>query len=136
MKGCVFCKILDGEIPSHEVYRDENTYAFLDVNPVNEGHTLIIPERHAETVTDLEEDEATDLFRTVHCVAKAVDEALNPEGINLLQNNGEAAGQEVQHVHFHVIPRHRNDGLDVTWKPGDLDTETAETLVEDIKESL
>lgn len=113
---CVFCKIVKGEIPSVKVYEDEEFLAFLDIAPVNKGHTLVIPKRHAETFLDLTPEEAGKLYKVVNKVAKAVKEALNADGLNILVNSGEASGQEVFHVHVHIIPRFYTDGFRFGWR--------------------
>ena len=115
MQECLFCQIINGEKPSHKVYEDENTYAFLDINPRNKGHTLVIPKKHRETFLDLKEKEVTSLFQKVQKIAKAVKKATNAEGFNLLQNNEKAAGQIVDHVHIHVIPRYTEDNVELKW---------------------
>lgn len=111
MKDCIFCKIINKEIPSSMVYEDNNTIAFLDINPVNKGHTLVMPKKHYETFLDLPKNELETLFGKIQEVTKAVIKATNANGSNLLLNHKRAAGQVVDHVHFHVIPRFENDGL-------------------------
>ncbi len=127
---CLFCQIIKGDIPSHTVYEDEYTYAFLDINPVSRGHTLVIPKTHAETLTEMDAETTEAVFRTVRQLSDRIDSALDPEGFNLLQNNGAAAGQEVEHVHVHIIPRYADDGFDFTFDQGSLDDDTAEYLVD------
>lgn len=105
----IFRKILDGEIPSRDVYEDEDTYAFLDVNPLARGHTLVIPKQDAETLEDLDDGGAA-LFETVRELAPRVADAVDAPAYNIGLNNGEAAGQEVPHVHFHIVPRFDGDG--------------------------
>lgn len=133
---CIFCSIIEGDIPSHTVYEDEDTYAFLDVNPVSDGHLLVIPKQHAEQLTDLDPQTTEAVFRTVRNVAAAVEDGLQPDGVNLLQNNGEAAGQEVDHVHVHIIPRYADDGFDFTFDSSDLDEDEAEALLGRIQDRL
>ncbi len=124
---CLFCRIVRGDLPSHMVYEDEYTYAFLDINPVSRGHTLVIPKNHAETLDEMTEEDAAAVFRTVRRLTETVENSLQPDGINLLQNNGKAAGQEVKHVHVHIIPRYGQDGFEFTFNPGTLsDDEAAE----------
>lgn len=107
---CLFCSIIDGEVPSHTVHETEDVFAFLDVNPLSRGHTLVIPTRHAGAVGDLPADEGHALFTAVHDLAPAVAAAVDAPAYNLGLNNGAAAGQEVDHVHFHVVPRRPGDG--------------------------
>ena len=118
MEDCIFCKIIEGEVPSHKVYEDENTLAFLDTNPTSKGHTLIVPKKHVETI-----DQASDMdymWNTLVKVSQAVEKAFDPEGLNISQNNGELAGQEVMHMHFHVTPRYTGDEIEVNYKREEL----------------
>jgi len=114
MTDCLFCKIINKEIPSNIVYEDENTIAFLDIAPVNEGHTLVIPKNHSTNVFDIDEEDFKHLAVTVRKIAHAVKSATNAEGVNIGMNNEEAAGQVIFHPHVHVIPRFSGDGLP-TW---------------------
>jgi histidine triad (HIT) family protein len=109
MADNIFRKILDGEIPSRDVYEDDETYAFLDVNPLARGHTLVIPKQDAETLEDLD-DGGEALFDTVRRLAPRVADAVDAPAYNIGLNNGEAAGQEVPHVHAHIVPRFEGDG--------------------------
>lgn len=129
---CLFCQIVDGEVPSYTVYEDDETLAFLDVNPVSAGHTLVIPKRHAEHLTGMDERTTEAVFQTVNKVASAVETGLEPDGINLLQNNGKAAGQEIDHVHVHVIPRFEGDGFQFAFDSKELEEDIAEDLVDAI----
>ena len=106
---CIFCKIIKGDIPAKIVYEDDFAIAFLDISPCAEGHTVVIPKQHFEKFTDMEEVDAGNLFASVKKVAKAVEEALNIQASNIGLNNGRAAGQEVPHVHVHIIPRYEGD---------------------------
>lgn len=107
---CPFCGIAAGEIPGRTVYEDEDTVAFLDVNPLAAGHVLVVPKAHRERVHDLAPDEAGALFRTVLAVTPAVESAADAPASTVGINNGIEAGQEVAHVHVHVVPRHGDDG--------------------------
>lgn len=109
MADNIFRKILDGEIPSRDVYEDDDTYAFLDVNPLARGHTLVIPKEDAETLEDLDDGGAA-LFDTVRRLAPRVADAVGAPAYNIGLNNGEEAGQEVPHVHVHIVPRFDDDG--------------------------
>ena len=111
MVECIFCKIINGEIPSFKVYEDDEVLAFLDINPVAVGHTLVIPKKHCETVFSCEEEDFGRLSSKVAKVAKKIKNALNCDGINILQNNERASGQVIFHVHFHLIPRMEDDGV-------------------------
>ncbi|GGL42843.1 HIT family protein [Sporolactobacillus putidus] len=104
--NCIFCKIVDGEIPSAKVYEDEDVYAFLDLSQVTKGHTLIIPKVHQKDIFNLNPDVAAKLFRRVPLVAAAIGKAFHPAGLNVLNNNGTLAGQSVFHYHIHLIPRY------------------------------
>lgn len=115
MDNCIFCKILRGELPSQKIYEDDKTYAFLDINPVNPGHVLVIPKKHTLDVFEIEESEWDAVMRTVRRVAHALEKSLAPTGINLAMNNRSGAGQVVFHAHVHVMPRFPNDGHEL-WK--------------------
>jgi len=115
MKNCLFCQIIEGDKPGHKVYEDENTYAFLDINPRNKGHTLVVPKKHRETLLDLKKDEVNQLFQSVQKVAKAVKKATDSKGFNIIQNNKRVAGQIIDHVHVHIVPRHPEDDIKLKW---------------------
>jgi histidine triad (HIT) family protein len=118
---CIFCKIVAGEIPCFKLFEDGETLAFMDINPVQDGHCLVIPKAHYAMVFDLPPDQFAAAARTASAVAKAVEAALRPDGLNLLQSNGPGAAQSVAHFHLHILPRKMNDGLVLNWtpKPGD-----------------
>jgi len=109
-EDCLFCQIVDGEIPSHTVYEDEEVYAFLDVNPLAKGHTLVVPKDHHERVRDLPESAAAAIGTTVASVSRAVEDAVDAPATTIAYNNGPEAGQEIDHVHAHVVPRFAGDG--------------------------
>lgn len=109
MDNCIFCKITNGDIPSSKVYEDKNVYAFLDISQVTKGHTLVIPKIHKENIFELDAELAGPLFESVKKVADAIQSAFSPKGLNLLNNNGETAGQSVFHYHMHLIPRYGSD---------------------------
>lgn len=110
MTDCIFCDIVDGEIPSYTVHEDEAAMAFLDANPLARGHTLVIPKAHYERVTDLPADLATDVFAAVHDLTDRIERAVDADATTIAFNNGTAAGQEVPHVHAHIVPRSESDG--------------------------
>ena len=117
VSDCVFCKIINGELPSAKVYEDEHVLAFLDLSQVTKGHTLVIPKEHVPNVYELSEEVAANLFRAVPKIANALKKAYEPIGLNILNNNGEAAGQSVFHIHLHLIPRYgKGDGFGAIWK--------------------
>ena len=109
-EDCIFCKIADGTIPAKRVHEDSHTLSFLDINPRNPGHTLVVSKRHAASILDMGTDEVGRIFEAVRQVAEAVKEATKADGISICQNNGKAAGQVVHHVHVHVIPRFNSEG--------------------------
>ena len=108
---CLFCKIINKEIPAKIIYEDDNYLSFLDINPNTKGHTLVIPKKHTDTFNNLSDQEAGDLALKVHYIAQRLIKLLNTEHYNLGLNNGSNAGQIVNHVHWHIIPRYENDGL-------------------------
>lgn len=110
-EGCIFCKIVAGEIPSTKVYEDESVLAFLDIGPLSEGHTLLIPKEHVSRLDELSAEACCSLARRLPALGRAVAAAVDAEGYNVLNNNGRAAGQLVDHVHFHIIPRRQGDGV-------------------------
>ncbi len=113
MNDCIFCKIANGEIPTNTVYEDELFRAILDANPANTGHTLIIPKTHATNVFEIDETTVGKAYMLAKKLSLAVKEATGCEGINILQNNGEAAGQTVNHFHIHVVPRNKKDDVNI-----------------------
>ena len=113
---CVFCKIRDGQIPSVKVYDDDRTFAIMDINPLNEGHLLVIPKTHAATIYDIAEPDLSRSAVVAKRIALAVQKALQPDGLNLLQANGAAAFQSVPHFHLHLIPRWGGDGKGFDWR--------------------
>lgn len=134
MDDCIFCKIVRGEIPNTTVFEDDDVLAFMDINPISKGHTLVIPKVHAENLYEIPGDTLTAIHRAAQKIARAMKNAIRPEGIACLQLNGEAVGQVVMHYHLHLVPRVAGaPPLPVShWelKPGDMDEirETAETI--------
>jgi len=110
MSDCIFCSIVDGDIPSYTVYEDDTVMAFLDANPLARGHTLVIPKAHHERINDLPAKTAEDVFGAVHDLTDRVEDAVDAEATTIAVNNGAAAGQEVPHVHAHIVPRSESDG--------------------------
>ncbi|KKW19609.1 MAG: Histidine triad (HIT) protein [Parcubacteria group bacterium GW2011_GWA2_51_10] len=124
MRGCIFCKIVAGELPSYKVYEDERTLAFLDINPINPGHTLVIPKNpDVRNIFDIPKRDWVAMMEVVHELAAAVEKALDADGVNIMMNNREHAGQVVDHPHIHIIPRFKGDGLQLwphkKYKPGE-----------------
>jgi len=131
---CIFCKIAAGEIPSVGVYEDDRVFAFMDINPLSEGHLLIIPKAHAATIYEITEDDFLAVMSATHKLAAAVKKALNPDGINLLQLNGRAANQVVPHLHMHIVPRWSGDGLTISqWDMVAGDMENIKAVAEKIQ---
>jgi histidine triad (HIT) family protein len=116
--SCVFCKIVAGQIPSAAVYSDDQVYAFLDIGPLAEGHLLLIPRSHYQRMSDVPPEEMAALARHIPRLGRQLREATGAAGFNLLCNEGAVAGQEVPHVHFHLIPRAAGDGLGYRWNAG------------------
>ena len=116
-ENCIFCKIANGEIPSRCVYEDEDFRAILDLGPATPGHTLILPKDHAANLYELPEELAAKVLPVAQKVAGILKEKLGCQGLNLVQNNGELAGQTVMHFHLHVIPRYEGDGQKILWNP-------------------
>lgn len=116
MNDCIFCKIRDGQVPSLKIFEDERTLAFMDINPLNSGHCLVITKTHAATLFEAEVGDLQAAIATAQRVAQAIRDGLKPDGLNLLQANGAAAFQSVPHFHLHLIPRWNNDGKGFDWK--------------------
>lgn len=135
MEECIFCKIVSGNIPAYKVYEDNETLAFLDINPVHEGHTLVIPKDHFENIYSIPPETLARLSLTTQKMAIAVKNAVEADGINIIMNNEKDAGQIVFHAHFHVIPRRHNDGL-ANWPQKPYEAGVASTLQEKIKNTL
>ena len=111
--NCIFCKIIAGEAPAITVFEDDRTLAFLDINPINPGHTLIIPKQHHQDLFSMDSETYQQLASATLIVAQAVNAHIKPDGLNIFQANGTAAGQTVFHLHNHVLPRHQHDRLRV-----------------------
>lgn len=119
---CIFCAIAEGEIPSFKIYEDDMCLAYLDINPFSTGHTLVIPKAHHEGLLDTPDELLSELIARVKKVAGHIKTALPCDGFNILQNNGEAAGQTVKHIHFHIVPRTAGDALSFESGKGDMDS--------------
>lgn len=127
--NCIFCKIAAGEIPSATLYEDEEFRVILDVGPAAKGHMLILPKEHYANICEMPEALVQKAFTIAKRMAEKMEAVLGCDGINVLQNNHEAAGQTVFHFHIHLIPRMKGDKLGITWKPGTLtDEDKAEIL--------
>lgn len=126
--NCVFCKIINGEVPSFKVYEDEHTLAFLDISPVNPGHTLVAPKKHLVNFEDTDEETLCRVIKAVKKVGLSLKKNLGAPGYNVAENNDPAAGQMVPHLHFHVIPRKENDDIKLWPQRSYADGEAAEIL--------
>lgn len=120
---CIFCKIANGEIPSRTIYEDEKFRVILDLGPATRGHALVLPKEHFANVFELPEDWCRDAFVLAKRMAAQMTQKLGCVGFNLVQNNGEAAGQTVPHFHIHLIPRYEDDGQVIGWEPGSPEAE-------------
>lgn len=134
--SCLFCQIIAGEIPAPKIYEDGDVFVFLDNKPVNAGHTLVLPKKHASGFHDADPEVLKKLVITMQKIARAMTEALGIEGFNIEQNNGRVAGQVIDHLHFHLIPRSATDGLR-HWPGKEYATkEEADTVAEKIRKAI
>lgn len=132
--NCIFCKIANGEIPSTTLYEDKDFRVILDLGPATRGHALLLPKEHYANLFELDDALASKALVTAKMVAAKMKNALHSDGFNLVQNNGEAAGQTVFHFHMHLIPRYENDQAGILWEPGETtpeDMAEVKRLVED-----
>ena len=134
--NCIFCKIANGEIPSSTVYEDEDFRVILDLGPASKGHALILPKEHFKDVTELDPKIAAKVLPLGAKLGTAMKKSLGCAGFNLVQNNGEAAGQTVFHFHVHIIPRYENGPAMVTWEPGKAEPEDLEKISSMLKAEL
>lgn len=132
MADSIFTRIIKGQIPCHRIHEDEFVLAFLDINPISEGHTLVVPKEPAETVDKLSDEAAAAIGRVLPRISRAVLKATGARAFNILQNNGREAHQVVPHVHFHIIPRYADraegGGLGIGWNAGSLDAAKGKDL--------
>lgn len=143
--ACIFCKIVAGQIPCHKLWEDGRALAFLDVGPLSEGHALVIPKAHYETLDQVPAEDAAAIGAALPALARAIRKATGADAYNILQNNGPAAGQVVPHVHFHLIPRHAGNardgdvpgnGLPFGWPAGEVDHARAAIFVGTVKDAI
>lgn len=132
--NCIFCKIAAGEIPSKTIYEDGTFRVILDISPATRGHALIIPKAHYANIYELPEDMAAAAMVLAKKLALHMSEILKCDGFNIIQNNGETAGQTVFHFHMHLIPRYQGDGVGLTWTPGELTEEVRDELLAKIND--
>jgi len=135
MEECIFCKIVNGEIPCSKVYENDKVIAFLDIAPVNKGHTLVVPKEHSKDIMDTSADTLAEIMKVVKKVAKSVMKVTGAEGFNLGVNNGKVAGQLVMHLHFHIMPRFEEDGFKL-WEGKKYEGKEAEEIAEKIRSLL
>ena len=133
MSDCIFCKIANGEIPTATLYEDEDFRVILDLGPASKGHALILPKAHAANIYEISDDMAAKAMILAKKMATKMTEALKCDGFNIVQNNGEPAGQTVFHFHMHLIPRYEGDQVGITWKPGTLTDEVKNEILEKLK---
>jgi len=136
MDDCVFCKMVAGEIPVAKVYEDDAALAFLDIGPVSDGHTLVIPKQHCRQIHECEPAVLAAVASCLGKVAGAVAKAVNADGYNVLCNNGRAANQVVEHMHFHIIPRRTGDGVFTEWPSYTYRKGLMEEIAEKIRKTL
>jgi len=136
MPDCIFCKIVAGELPCSKLMEDDTSLAFMDIGPIRPGHALLIPKKHYETTVDMPGEEVAELLAHLPALAKAIVEATGADGYNVFQMNGACAGQVVPHVHFHLIPRHTDDGVAFGWPAGGYEEGDMEKLAEKIRSCM
>jgi histidine triad (HIT) family protein len=135
-ESTIFDRIIRGEIPSHKVYEDQQVFAFLDINPLSKGHTLVVPKESKAFLHELSDESAAAVGRVLPRLCRAVLKATGATAYNVLQNNGSAAHQAVFHVHFHIIPKLSREGLGFGWYPSSLDADEGKALAAAIREAL
>ena len=135
-EDCIFCKIANGKIPAATLYEDENFRVILDLGPASKGHALILPKSHAANIYELSDEMAAKAMILAKKMATAMTAALKCDGFNIVQNNGECAGQTVFHFHMHLIPRYKGDQVGITWHPGELSDADKEEILLKVKEQL
>ena len=133
-EDCIFCKIANGEIPSATIYEDDDFRVILDLGPATKGHALILPKEHAADIYSIDEELAGKAFKLAKKITTRLKDVLGCDGYNIVQNNGEVAGQTVFHFHMHLIPRYKNDKSGFGWKPGKLTDEDRDEILEKLKE--
>lgn len=130
--NCIFCKIANGEIPSRTIYEDEKFRVILDLGPATRGHALILPKEHYANLFEMPEDLAADAMKLAKKVAALQKTKLHADGLNLVQNNGAAAGQTVEHFHIHLIPRYQGDGQTIGWEPKEPSSEELDQIRDEL----
>ena len=133
-ENCIFCKIANGEIPSATIYEDDDFRVILDLGPASKGHALILPKSHAANIYELSDEMAAKAMILAKKMATAMTAALKCDGFNIVQNNGECAGQTVFHFHMHLIPRYKGDEVGLTWKAGELSDEVRDEILKKVRD--
>lgn len=133
---CIFCKLANGDIPVEPIYEDDTVKVIFDASPASTGHMLIIPKEHVSNIYELEDELASHIFKTAAKIARAMKNVMDYDGLNVVQNNGEAAGQTVFHFHMHLIPRYKDDGVNVGWNPGTPDEEKLSEIRKNIAKEI
>ena len=136
MENCIFCKIAAGEIPSTTLYEDQDFRVILDLGPASKGHALILPKEHYANIYEIPDELASKAIILAKKMAGIMTRALNCDGFNIVQNNGEPEGQTVFHFHVHLIPRYEDDQVGLTWNPGSLTEEDKEEVLRKVMAEL
>jgi len=136
MEECPFCDVVNTRIEPYKVYEDDQTLAFLDLEPASRGHSLVLPKFHARELTELDEEQTAHLFNAVRKVAAAIDARLRPDGLNIFQAAGSGDGEEISHLHVHVIPRYTDDTIDLGLEGTELDEKEGEKLSQILFDSI
>lgn len=135
-EDCIFCKLANGVIPTNVLFEDDIVTVFFDASPASMGHVLIVPKEHFDNVYSLDENTAGHIFQVAVKIANAIKETLDIDGLNIVQNNGEAAGQTVFHFHMHIIPRYKGDTVDIKWVPNEITQDEINAIKEKISLKL
>lgn len=135
MRDCIFCKIIEGEIPCDKIYEDNDVLAFMDIRPVSRGHALVVPKQHSADILEADEHDLHKTLMAARKISHAIVKVTNADGFTISTNRGEAAGQTVFHLHFHIIPRYKKDGLK-PWPHQETEAKTRAEIAEKIKKLL
>lgn len=133
---CIFCKLANGDIPTNTLYEDDCVRVIFDAEPAAEGHVLILPKEHFDNIYELDDDTAGHVFKVAKKIATAMNKTLDMGGLNVVQNNGEAAGQTVFHFHMHIIPRHNDDTVNVGWEKHKVSSERIKDITDEVRKYL
>lgn len=133
---CIFCKLANGDIPTNTLYEDDCVRVIFDAEPAAEGHVLILPKEHFDNIYELDDDTAGHVFKVAKKIATAMNKTLDMDGLNVVQNNGEAAGQTVFHFHMHIIPRHNDDTVNVSWEKHKVSSERIKDITDEVRKYL